>query len=73
MVFQGLIVNVKFTVKLRKSEYFKKFHLQINRIHIKTSTQKSGCGTNCFPRVEKQQVGGSVCDVCCTPLLLLKL
>ena len=72
MVFQGLIVNVKFTVKLRKSEYLKKFHLQINYIHIKTSTQKSGCGTNFF-QSEKQQVGGSLCDVCCTSLFLLKL
>ena len=72
MVFQGLIVNVKFTVKLRKSEYFKKFHLQINHIHIKTSPRSLGV-VHCFPRVEKQQVGGSVCDVCCTPLLLLKL
>ena len=73
MVFQGLIVNVKFTVKLRKSEYLKKkFHLQINYIHIKTSTQKSGCGTDFF-QSEKQQVGGSPCDVCCTFLFLLKL
>ena len=57
MVFQGLIVNVKFTVKLRKSEYLKKNSIYKLIIYILKQVPRSlGVGQT-FSRVRNSKLG----------------